>query len=372
MSGHPTSKGKKRKYGDRGLAKRGGGQQKALVQWRRRAAPGILWTCETGRERKCLHQGLEILQHYLEDHRTELGSSTSQETAKADDDDASEEATKKKTKLSFEEELALLKNPKSPNTSQNSNNTTTRLSDIPFQSYDTGCRGSVFVLCTMPGCSIVKPPPHSSKTTEEEKDDDKEAASVGDTDKDDTKTEQVSTDLKQDNVQDDGALPPWDPVQTVSAVLLALRHDGKNTSSYVPSSRFILRMIPIQATCFTGIDEIVFLVEGLVKRYMSAKGPNPKERPRNDDTHKTATTFAVHVKKRHCTHIRTQTIIESIVKQIGQSTNWKVDLKDPDATIWVEICQSICGISVLPSSLTKTANNFNLQAIAEKAREKGV
>ena len=90
-----SSTNKKRKYFDRG-----GGKNK---KWRKygatngrpkRGAPGMLLTCETGREQKCQREGLEILNFYLP--TSDLATTADNQKGQGEDDGTA--------KLSLEEE----------------------------------------------------------------------------------------------------------------------------------------------------------------------------------------------------------------------------------------------------------------------------
>ena len=127
-----------------------------------------------------------------------------------------------------------------------------------------------------------------------------------------------------------------------------------------PSSRFTTRMIPIQATCFAGLEEIQYAVESLVSSIIlsitnseaassSTDGEHPKKK-------KGTTTFAIQTKRRICGHLKREQIIEAVGQQVAKSApDWTVNLSEPDYTVIVEICKNLAGISVVPSSSTATA-----------------
>eukprot|EP00978_Attheya_sp_CCMP212_P003397 scaffold7003_cov60-Attheya_sp.AAC.1 len=74
------STGKKKFSGGRSQDDRGGGKKSNWHSKKnvRRGGPGILLTCETGREFKCQREGLEILRHYY--YRNETSSSGNYDT----------------------------------------------------------------------------------------------------------------------------------------------------------------------------------------------------------------------------------------------------------------------------------------------------
>ncbi|MGK3759170.1 MAG: hypothetical protein ACI8RD_011487, partial [Bacillariaceae sp.] len=131
MSGKSAGGGassKKRKYFDRG----GGGKNK---KWRRpkRGAPGVLLTCETGRERRCEREGLEILNYYQCDKNGGEGGeggeggrpSSSSKGTDDNDGKGKKQDEENNSSLTLEEELKLLK-------SQGGN-----LESSAFAEYDT-------------------------------------------------------------------------------------------------------------------------------------------------------------------------------------------------------------------------------------------
>ena len=125
MSGQP----KKRKYHD--------GKRRNNP---RRGLPGILMTCETGRETKCEREGIDIMNHYS-------SSSTEQQQQQQDGSSENETTTTTTTKkLSLEEELKMLRQQQKSHKKRGGG---------MFQVYETGCRGSVFVMCTRPGCNLI-------------------------------------------------------------------------------------------------------------------------------------------------------------------------------------------------------------------------
>ena len=128
MSGQP----KKRKYHD--------GKRRNNP---RRGLPGILMTCETGRETKCEREGIDIMNHYS-------SSSTEQQQQQQQQQDGSSEnettTTTTTKKLSLEEELKMLRQQQKSHKKRGGG---------MFQVYETGCRGSVFVMCTRPGCNLI-------------------------------------------------------------------------------------------------------------------------------------------------------------------------------------------------------------------------
>jgi tRNA acetyltransferase TAN1 len=377
MSGKSAGGGassKKRKYFDRG----GGGKNK---KWRRpkRGAPGVLLTCETGRERRCEREGLEILNYYQCDKNGGEGGeggeggrpSSSSKGTDDNDGKGKKQDEENNSSLTLEEELKLLK-------SQGGN-----LESSAFAEYDTSCRGTVFILCTLPNCDLIptiqtqytqsnnsnnnnddiKSESENTKSeselsnvkvTEEEK---KDKTCIGPNDEkkiDETSaitSSEVHKNENNNNVSSSliesssSPLPsPWDPISTVRSVMSDIDND---TNKAVPRSRFVTRMIPIQATCFASPEELTLTTKEVLNRYLS----------------RTTKTFAITFKRRHCTKIDRNTVIKIVGDAVIQVVpNCTVNLDNPDATILVEICNNLVGISVIEN--LKKYRNFNLLGAA--------
>lgn len=95
-----------------------------------------------------------------------------------------------------------------------------------------------------------------------------------------------------------------------------------------------------------------------------------KEKP-NDN--KTTPTFAIQSKRRNCGHITRDHVIDWVASQVDQTTRefgktgeWKVNLKSPDYTVWIEICKTLCGISIVPNMYLTITPNFNLAEFRDK------
>ncbi|MGK3754134.1 MAG: tRNA(Ser,Leu) C12 N-acetylase TAN1, partial [Bacillariaceae sp.] len=273
--------------------------------------------------------------------------------------------------LTLEEELKLLK-------SQGGN-----LESSAFAEYDTSCRGTVFILCTLPNCDLIptiqtqytqsnnsnnnnddiKSESENTKSeselsnvkvTEEEK---KDKTCIGPNDEkkiDETSaitSSEVHKNENNNNVSSSliespsSPLPsPWDPISTVRSVMSDIDND---TNKAVPRSRFVTRMIPIQATCFASPEELTLTTKEVLNRYLS----------------RTTKTFAITFKRRHCTKIDRNTVIKIVGDAVIQVVpNCTVNLDNPDATILVEICNNLVGISVIEN--LKKYRNFNLLGAA--------
>jgi tRNA acetyltransferase TAN1 len=264
-----------------------------------------LLTCETGRERKSRFEGLDILNHYYR----------AQKQAAQNDNPSSAK------QLSLEEEIRQLQE-KGKNEAES-----------VFSHYETGVKGTIALICNLPDAVFVPP---WCKEIKKSNDNEDECQQQGQAkkrrlDETDSKTLAAVT-----------LSPSWDPVETVRTVLSDLR----SGSAMAPSSRFVIRMIPLQATCFANDEELVHTVTHLYAR-----------------CDQEASTFAVQVKRRICEHWKSKDVIELVAKHAPPK--WKVNLSEPKYTIIVEICKTLCGISIVEKS--KNFGKFNLVEVREKA-----
>ncbi|KAL6843013.1 hypothetical protein ACP4OV_027326 [Aristida adscensionis] len=111
-------------------------------------------------------------------------------------------------------------------------------------------------------------------------------------------------------------------------------------------SRFILRVLPAEVTCYASEEEITKAISPLVEKYF------PKECPSG---HK----FAVLYEARSNTGIDRMKIINAVAKSVPQPH--KVDLSNPDKTIVVQIAKTICLIGVVERY--KELAKFNLRQL---------
>ena len=198
--------------------------------------------------------------------------------------------------LSLEEELAMLRkgaaaeevlsyepNSKRPRTAS-TNATSEQISSMksPFSVYDTGMRGMVCILCTLPGCEMV-PYEDILSDIRGAKETGDSADATGNDNKiessEDSATvnnDSVLSESSNEHGSEDHAPPPWDPVETVKCIFRDAKSASKGvndtnvdnakdggqgvggeTKTSVPSelsespppgSRFISRMIPMQTT----------------------------------------------------------------------------------------------------------------------------
>mmetsp|Transcript_53027 Transcript_53027/g.60026 ORF Transcript_53027/g.60026 Transcript_53027/m.60026 type:complete len:367 (+) Transcript_53027:78-1178(+) len=354
---------KKRKYFDRSGGGSGRGKN-SNQKWSRRSInnkPGILLTCETGRERKCSREGIEILNYYFFDGGDEESGKVEGESGGRSDKD---EKTEKDKKLTLEDELKLLKSKGRS------------LESSVFAEYNTSCRGTVLVLCALPNCNLI--PTIQTEYMQSKNDinintksEDTVNTCTSETDNVNNSADSGSVILLEEEKKDKTKIaakhvekieespgistvaefqiknnntssfnPPWDPVSTVRLIMSDIDNDSNKA---VPRSRFVTRMIPLQATCFASSEELTLTTKELLDRYLS----------------RTTKSFAIVTKRRHCSSLDRNTVIKIIGEAIIRLVpNCKVQLDKPDVTVMVEICNTLCGISVIENF--KDCRNFNL------------
>jgi hypothetical protein len=233
-----------------------------------RGFPAIFFTCESGREKKCQREALELIHHYYY-----LSKSASTAESCPRDEDAAESSTlSKEEPLSLDEELNMLRkgaaaeevlsyerNSKRPRYETKNDNSL----KSPFVVYDVGIKGIVCIVFTLPGSELIPyndivaalRPKIQEDGVEKEGD-----GKVAETDRKKQASDSETT--KQHHT--------WDPIETVRIIMkeVGCSEDVKDnkddckekstqqiisaadqvTSTSPPGSRFIFRMIPIQAT----------------------------------------------------------------------------------------------------------------------------
>jgi tRNA acetyltransferase TAN1 len=328
-----------------------------------RGAPGILMTCETSRERKCQNEGLEILRYYFDSHEKAAGAGTEGEA----NSESAAPVESEKTQTLEEEIEALKQANKKP------------AADDPFGVYETGCRGTVFVLCTLPGCPLIPPiqPTRIDGTLHVKKgaagnEEGEAPAKKPRLEGDDSTAQKDDTDTVEETPVPHASIanPVWDPLDSVRSIVQDLERSvsSPNTASLagIPSSRYVTRMIPIQATCFASVEEIQQTVRALLDQVLEGL---PAKAKSTEASTLSPPTFCVQVKRRNCGHVTRQQIIDTVVTVVDQATKvepWTVNLRQPDYTVWIEICKTLTGVSILPSSVQNMSRNFNLAEIRER------
>lgn len=260
----------------RGNKRRYGGKGSQYGPAPRRGPPALFVSCESGREKKCQREALELIHHYYYASRPAL---LQNKTQNSEGKIAPSPTPLEEVPLSLDEELSMLRKgataeevimyePNSKRPRNGSKNATSKqLSSMksPFSIYDTGMRGMVCILCTVPGCEMI---PYDDILAEiraaNEKKEGKNTANVA-TGKEDGNEDNSKAIMQNDTTKtkeskgDDGNIVSWDPVETVRCILrdgkgdIEQGNDSKEVSKELstsppPGSRFILRLLPMQAT----------------------------------------------------------------------------------------------------------------------------
>lgn len=391
-----------------------------------RGPPGILIFCEVGREKKCISEGMEILNHYYNDSDNEKEDVDTNSNANGDGDD---KVTKNMT---LEEEIEMMKKEKKK---------------APFHVYDTGCRGSVFFMCSTKHCNVIVPRRQGqSQQQKENEEQESKNDTDGNEDKIDTSKEQTSepnkddsqndskrkledktdagTGKKQKTQEDDNEnstttistttttiVEPkpnlWDPIKTVQSIV----HDIRNNDSSAPRSRFITKMIPMQASCYANVEEITATSRAVVEKFLMPHGIQFANDNNNDDTTPPSATtggsdgdnddgstvtkkatlpsFKIEFRKRFCSHLKREEVINIVAdtvdaltkdywndktedkedkEQVGTTATstkypplFNVNLSSPDYTVIIEICKTLCIMSIVKDA--QSYQNFNLMKI---------
>ena len=291
-----------------------------------RGGAGVLLTCETGREVKCEREGREILRYYLEQQQSKNQEDTST------------------VKLSLEQELELLQQQKRTDTQG------------PFRVFDTGCAGTVFFMYK--GDEDDKGDPSADLKSQNDDNQPMDAETAPN-----KRIRSSNTDDKQSSSSPSSLASPsstvaWDPVVTVRAVFDDIVKN--NTDKRIPGSRFVTRMVPIQKTCFASLEELEKVLPPLLRAHIPGHGQVV------NDNQTAIQTFHIHVKKRNCNQISKQEFIHTAAPLAMRSAGWKVQLEDSDFVVWIEVCKTLMGVSVLRREDVTVAKNFNLAELREK------
>ncbi|GFH48648.1 hypothetical protein CTEN210_05124 [Chaetoceros tenuissimus] len=369
-----------------------------------RGGPGVLVVGDTGRESKCKREALEILSHYYFKNENEESSKQSGPIT-TDGGNGNEDK-----RLTLEEELALLQKGASADAVLQSDKQKggKGWQKSPFREYTTGCKGTTFLMCTNKDCELIKTTISTAKTHHEKMNVKSQETPLSGTKRASTDEEDISEDTvqvsKKQKVESTTekeeiskgeatqCIPKnkWDPIQTVHDIF----EDVRNNDTTAPRSRFVTRLIPIQATCFVSLEEIEANVGELIKTFLIPLGiDNIKKleeqgRLKGRDEYKSLLpSFKIDLKKRHCNQIRRNTIIDMIAKIIEAETSkfwedhselrsklsedenkcpdlFKVDLSNAKHTIIIEICRTLCGMAVVENA--KEYRNFNLLTVQEE------
>jgi len=380
----------------------------------RKGPPAIFVTCESGREKRCQREALELMHHYYYLSR-QTQDGTHDTTIKQNDQtvsdthldangdvDAADEVNNKEQKqdqeekqLSLEEELSLLrKGAMAEEVLTYERNSKRQKGDAsmksPFSAYESGVRGMICILCNLPGSEVIPYDDIVAKIhaarKEKAENDASTAAKVSSEEKAVCENKEIvneedknkKTETEKKHSLSEATL--WDPVDTVKRIMeeVAEEKDTANASkalSSPPSSRFISRMLPMQATCYASIDEITLVIKSLLQTYL----PPIIQEYKPADAAGTIT-FKIDIKRRLCSHLTRDQVIEAITPILLGSDSkeedpeqkygckFSVKLSDPDFAIRIEVIKTLCGISILPRQ--EWYRNFNVAELIDAKEDK--
>ena len=222
-----------------------------------RGFPAIFFTCESGREKKCQREALELIHHYYYLSRSipSGGIESDRKATSAEDADVSnnaplsldEELTMLRQGAAAEEVLCLERDSKRPRYETKG----ARSMKSPFTIHDVGMKGIICIVFTLPGSELI---PYNGII------DALQPKTQDDGSRGDSQGGAANKTKGEENA--------WDPIETVRLIMKEVggsndakeweNHDkgpsthGNSKSEQVstspPGSRFISRMIPIQAT----------------------------------------------------------------------------------------------------------------------------
>ncbi|CAO3607296.1 unnamed protein product [Cunninghamella blakesleeana] len=119
----------------------------------------------------------------------------------------------------------------------------------------------------------------------------------------------------------------------------------------VKKTRYISRLLPVQKTCHANLPEIEREAKLVISPQFSAM------KDENDNI--ISKSFSVNARIRNCSKIDRMEVTKAFASAVGLPH--KVDLKEPDYVIIVEICQTICMMSVV-SDFGKL-RKYNLESL---------
>ncbi|XP_049778729.1 THUMP domain-containing protein 1 homolog [Schistocerca cancellata] len=139
-----------------------------------------------------------------------------------------------------------------------------------------------------------------------------------------------------------------DPVDLMQHILKDIETSKKQ------KTRFLLRMIPIEVTCKAYLDDIKEKVSVLFDKYFT----------------KEEKTFSIIINRRNSNMVSRDDAIAELAEMIKmRNINNRVDLKQPQLTVIIEVIRSMCCIGILPDYFR--FRKYNLLELASPEGKKG-
>jgi tRNA acetyltransferase TAN1 len=117
-------------------------------------------------------------------------------------------------------------------------------------------------------------------------------------------------------------------------------------------SRFILRVLPVEVTCYPSEEEISRAIKPLIEQHFPTETQPPLK-------------FAVLYDARANTGVDRMKVINAVAKSVPEPH--KVDLSNPDKNIVVQIARTVCSISVVEKY--KELAKYNLRQLQSSKPE---
>lgn len=142
---------------------------------------------------------------------------------------------------------------------------------------------------------------------------------------------------------------------TLDARELGIKIVQDLVESQKKKSKNILRFIPISATCKAKVQDIVDCCGPLCDQFFLKE-------PRS---------FSVVFNKRYNNDIHRDQVIKDVANLIAnKNINNKVDLRNPQLTVLIEVIKGLCAISILPNYVQYKKYNLNeLHAKGQSSKE---
>lgn len=119
-----------------------------------------------------------------------------------------------------------------------------------------------------------------------------------------------------------------DPVNLIHFLMKDLKESQQR------KTRQLLRIVPVEITCYAGMEDIMKSAGSLFDKYFAETEP---------------TTFAIIFNRRYNNVIERDVVIKQLAEMVSErNADHKVDLRNSKLTIIVEIMKSVCCMSVLP------------------------
>ncbi|XP_016547737.2 uncharacterized protein LOC107847770 isoform X1 [Capsicum annuum] len=127
-------------------------------------------------------------------------------------------------------------------------------------------------------------------------------------------------------------------------------------------SRFILRVLPVEVTCYASEEEIGKAIQPLIMKHLPAESDTPKKVILILPGHYFTVKFAVLYEARANTGINRMKIIDTVAKLVPSPH--KVDLSNPEINIVVQIVKTVCLLGVVEKF--KELSKYNLRQLTSK------